>query len=73
MIANIYDARNFRLHKNRIAELDYSRISILDPHPIASRQEILNRERTSKVLYENALIINKFQEVNDGRHVSNLN
>lgn len=66
MIANIYEARNFRLHKNRIAELDYSRISILDPHPIASRQEILNKDKTLKVLYENALIINKFQEVNDG-------
>lgn len=39
-VDNLVDARNFRKHKLRLDTLDYSGISVLDPHPIASKREI---------------------------------
>ena len=42
-VDNLVDARNFRKHKLRLYTLDFSGISVLDPHPIASKRDIQER------------------------------
>jgi len=72
LIENIYDVRHFRLHQQRLADLDYSLISFLEPHPITSKREIEQKEFASRILYENALIVQKLKDANDGKKVSTL-
>ena len=66
-IDNLCEARDFRKHKKRLDEVYFTGMSILDPHPIVSKRDVRERQMTQKILYENALIINKLKEANDGK------
>jgi hypothetical protein len=44
LVERIHEVKNFRAHKKRIQALDYSGLSVLDPHPIASASEIKARK-----------------------------
>lgn len=66
-IDNLCEARNFRQHRKRVDNVDFSGMSVLEPHPIVSKRDVKERQMTQKILYENALIIQKLKEANDGK------
>lgn len=45
-VDNLVDARNFRMHKRRLDGVDFSGISILEPHHIVSKREVHERQMT---------------------------
>ena len=70
IIENMYEARHFRMHKQRVANLDFCGMSVLEPHSIASRKQIEDKKTQQKICHENALMIQKLREANEGKGVS---
>ena len=70
MIEHMWDARHFRMHRERMANLDFQGMSVLEPHPIASRKQIQDKKQQVKICLENARMIQKLREANEGKGVS---
>ena len=70
LVENIQDAKYYREHIKRINNVEFSGMSILNPHPIVSRRAIHERKISQKILRENALMITKLKNVEEGRTVS---
>ena len=45
-IDNLIEARNFRMHQERLDNASFSGMTVLSPHPIVSKRAIKERELT---------------------------
>ena len=66
-----FTARNYRQHVHRIRNCPFSGITLNETrHQIVSKSEILGRKMADKISRENAKIIQKLKDANEGKIVS---